>query len=72
MLNKAAELRNICRQRLEDDHKIQRTETMMGKGFSSTHLLNLSLNYFYKYCATLLLFVAFVAKLALIVVDDVT
>ena len=57
MLRKATELRNICRQRLEDDHKAQRTETIMEEGFGATHLLNLSLNYFYKYCATLLLFV---------------
>ena len=62
MLNEATELRNICRQRLEDDHKAQRTETMMEEGFSATHLLDLSLHCFYKYCATLLLFVAFVAK----------
>ena len=55
MLGKAAELRNICRQRLEDDHKIQSTETIMEEGFGATRLLNLSLNYFYKYSATLLL-----------------
>ena len=40
-------------------------------GFGATHILNLSLNYFYKYCATLLLFAAFVAKFAIMVIDDV-
>ena len=40
MLRKATELRNICRQRLEDDHGTQRTETIIEEGFGATHLLD--------------------------------